>query len=158
MVNTTQQVGGAVGTALLNTLFAAAITDYVATHGDGAAAQASAAISGYSTAFGWATGIFVAGAIITALILPSGTPAVVARAGGRVRALTARRAADRDGVPIRRFRATEGQARFRHRDGGAWPSLVAAARARAASAAAGEAGRCRLERKARRAHTPPTSG
>ena len=33
MVNTTQQVGGAVGTALLNTLFAAAITDYVATHG-----------------------------------------------------------------------------------------------------------------------------
>ena len=33
MVNTTQQVGGAIGTALLNTLFAAAITDYVATHG-----------------------------------------------------------------------------------------------------------------------------
>ena len=32
MVNTTQQVGGAVGTALLNTLFAAAITNYVATH------------------------------------------------------------------------------------------------------------------------------
>jgi hypothetical protein len=78
MVNTTQQVGGAVGTALLNTLFAAAITDYVATHGGGAAAQASAAISGYSTAFGWATGIFVAGALITALILPSGTPAPVA--------------------------------------------------------------------------------
>ena len=78
MVNTTQQVGGAVGTALLNTLFAAAITDYVATHGGGAAAQASAAISGYSTAFGWATAIFVAGAVITALILPSGAPAPVA--------------------------------------------------------------------------------
>jgi hypothetical protein len=77
MVNTTQQVGGAVGTALLNTLFAASITTYLATHGGGAAAQASAAISGYGTAFGWATGIFVAGAIVTALILPSGTPAVV---------------------------------------------------------------------------------
>jgi EmrB/QacA subfamily drug resistance transporter len=75
MVNTTQQVGGAVGTALLNTLFAAAITDYVATHSAGAATQAAAAISGYSTAFGWATGIFVAGAIVTALILPSGAPA-----------------------------------------------------------------------------------
>jgi hypothetical protein len=75
MVNTTQQVGGAVGTALLNTLFAASITDYLATHGGGVAAQASAAISGYGTAFGWATGIFVAGAILTALILPSGTPA-----------------------------------------------------------------------------------
>jgi EmrB/QacA subfamily drug resistance transporter len=76
MVNTTQQVGGAVGTALLNTLFAASITDYLATHGGGAAAQASASIAGYGTAFGWATGIFVAGAIITALILPSGTPSV----------------------------------------------------------------------------------
>ena len=75
MVNTTQQVGGAVGTAFLNTLFAAAIGDYVATHGGNAAAQATAAISGYSTAFGWATGIFVAGAVVTALILPSGTPA-----------------------------------------------------------------------------------
>jgi hypothetical protein len=74
MVNTTQQVGGAVGTALLNTLFAAAITNYVATHSGGAGAQASAAISGYGTAFGWATGIFIAGAIVTALILPSGTP------------------------------------------------------------------------------------
>jgi MFS family permease len=75
MVNTTQQVGGAVGTALLNTLFASAITSYLATHAGGAAAGASAAISGYSTAFGWATGIFIAGAVITALILPSGTPA-----------------------------------------------------------------------------------
>jgi hypothetical protein len=75
MFNTTQQVGGAVGTALLNTLFASAISSYVATHGTGAAARASAAISGYSTAFGWATGIFVAGAVITALILPSGSPA-----------------------------------------------------------------------------------
>jgi EmrB/QacA subfamily drug resistance transporter len=76
MVNTTQQVGGAVGTALLNTLFAAAVTNYAATH-TGATAQASAAISGYSTAFAWATGIFVAGAIITAMILPSGAPAPV---------------------------------------------------------------------------------
>ena len=49
-----QQVGGSIGTALLNTLFAAAITDYVATHGAGAAAQAAAAIPGYTTAFGWA--------------------------------------------------------------------------------------------------------
>ena len=75
MVNTAQQVGGAVGTALLNTLFASAITSYIATHGNDAAGQASAAISGYSTAFGWATGIFIAGAVITALILPSGSPA-----------------------------------------------------------------------------------
>ena len=53
----------------------AAIASYIATHGNDAAGQASAAISGYSTAFGWATGIFIAGAVITALILPSGSPA-----------------------------------------------------------------------------------
>jgi hypothetical protein len=35
-----------------------AITSFIATHGNDAAGQASAAISGYSTAFGWATGIF----------------------------------------------------------------------------------------------------
>ena len=49
--------------------------ELLTTHGNNAAGQASAAISGYSTAFGWATGIFVAGAVITAVILPSGSPA-----------------------------------------------------------------------------------
>ena len=85
MVNTTQQVGGAVGTALLNTLFAAAITDYVATHGGRRHAGRGRDL-GYGTAFGWATGIFVAGAIVTALILPSGSPRRPG-AGRRVRAL-----------------------------------------------------------------------
>jgi predicted MFS family arabinose efflux permease len=72
MVNTSQQVGGAVGTALLNTLFASSIAGYLGTHGTGSLAQASAAVHGYGTAFGWAAAIFVAGAILTGLILPSG--------------------------------------------------------------------------------------
>jgi EmrB/QacA subfamily drug resistance transporter len=75
MVNTSQQVGGAIGTALLNTLFAASISDYVGSHGSGAAVQAAAAVHGYSTAFAWAAGIFILGAILTAVILPSGAPA-----------------------------------------------------------------------------------
>jgi EmrB/QacA subfamily drug resistance transporter len=75
MVNTSQQIGGAVGTALLNTLFASSIAGYLGTHGTGPLAQASAAVSGYSTAFAWAAGIFVVGAIVTAAILPSGAQA-----------------------------------------------------------------------------------
>jgi predicted MFS family arabinose efflux permease len=78
MVNTSQQIGGAVGTALLNTLFASSIAGYLGTHGTGAVAQASVAVSGYGTAFGWAAGIFVVGAFVTAAILPSGAPAGVA--------------------------------------------------------------------------------
>jgi predicted MFS family arabinose efflux permease len=74
MVNTSQQVGGAIGTALLNTLFAASISDYLGSHGNGTAAQAAAAVHGYGTAFAWAAGIFIVGAILTALILPSGAP------------------------------------------------------------------------------------
>jgi EmrB/QacA subfamily drug resistance transporter len=74
MVNTSQQIGGAVGTALLNTLFASSIAGYLGTHGTGTAAQASAAVTGYGTAFGWAAVIFTVGALLTALILPSGTP------------------------------------------------------------------------------------
>jgi EmrB/QacA subfamily drug resistance transporter len=75
MVNTSQQIGGAVGTALLNTLFASSIAGYLGTHGTGTLAQASAAVAGYGTAFGWAAAIFVVGAILTAVILPSGAPA-----------------------------------------------------------------------------------
>ena len=72
MVNTTQQVGGAVGTALLNTLFASSISSYLSSHGTGQLAQASAAMSGYHTAFAVAAAIFIAGAALTAFILPAG--------------------------------------------------------------------------------------
>jgi EmrB/QacA subfamily drug resistance transporter len=75
MVNTSQQVGGSLGTALLNTLFAAAVADYLAGHGTGRAATAAAAMQGYSTAFAWAAGIFAVGAVLTALLFRSGAPA-----------------------------------------------------------------------------------
>jgi EmrB/QacA subfamily drug resistance transporter len=75
MVNTTQQVGGSLGTALLNTLFASAVADYLVSHGSGSAAAASAAVEGYGTAFLWAAGIFAVGAVLTALLFRSGAPA-----------------------------------------------------------------------------------
>ncbi len=73
MVNTSQQVGGSLGVALLSTLFADAVSSYAAAAGTPAAlAQAEAAVHGYSTAFWWAAGILAAGAIVTALLFERG--------------------------------------------------------------------------------------
>jgi len=69
MVNTSQQIGGSLGVALLSTVFAGAVSGYTAAAGTPAAlAQAEAAVSGYTAAFWWASGILVAGAIVTALL------------------------------------------------------------------------------------------
>jgi len=68
MVNTSQQVGGSLGLALLSTLFADAVSGYAAAAGTPVAlAQAEAAVHGYTTAFWWAAGILAAGAIVTRL-------------------------------------------------------------------------------------------
>jgi EmrB/QacA subfamily drug resistance transporter len=71
MVNTSQQVGGSVGTALLSTFFATAAASYAASHGGGAQLSAAAAIHGYTTAFWWAAGIFGLGLLVALLVLPS---------------------------------------------------------------------------------------
>jgi EmrB/QacA subfamily drug resistance transporter len=66
MVSTSQQVGGAVGTAVLNTLAATAATTYVADHlpaTPGVLAQA--AVQSYDLAFTWSAGIFLVGALLT---------------------------------------------------------------------------------------------
>lgn len=69
MVNTSQQVGGSIGTALLNTLAATAATNYlVANTPASAAVAAEAAIQSYATAYWWGAGFFLLGAIIAALL------------------------------------------------------------------------------------------
>ncbi len=69
MVNTSQQVGGSIGTALLNTLAATAAADYLAAHTPmTAAVGAQAAIESYSTAYWWGAGFFAVGAVLSALL------------------------------------------------------------------------------------------
>lgn len=76
MVNTSQQVGGSIGTALLSTLAATAFGDYVAEHDPAAPiTMAKAAIASYTTTFWWAAGIFVVGAIVVAVLMPNTVPA-----------------------------------------------------------------------------------
>ena len=70
MVNTSQQIGGSIGTALLSTLAVTATTDFIAENGPRFAAQA--AVEGYTTAFWWSAAIFAVGAIVTGSLLRSG--------------------------------------------------------------------------------------
>jgi len=73
MVNTSQQIGGAVGTAALSTVFASALKRYVTGHLPPTAdVHTAAAIHGYTTAFLVSCGLFLGGMVITALLLRSG--------------------------------------------------------------------------------------
>jgi EmrB/QacA subfamily drug resistance transporter len=74
-VNTMQQVGGSISTALLTTLFASAATHYLSGRNPkDPAVLAQAALHGYSTAYLWAAGFFAAGLIIGALLYRRGVP------------------------------------------------------------------------------------
>ena len=72
MVNTCQQVGGSIGTALLNTIAASALASYLVTHGHSASALAEAAVHSYVVAFWVAAAIFAGAAVVCALVLRSG--------------------------------------------------------------------------------------
>ncbi len=74
-VNTSQQIGGSIGTALLSTLAASAVTSSVAGKTPTPDVMALAAIDGYTTAFSWAAGIFLLGAVLCGALLPSGATA-----------------------------------------------------------------------------------
>jgi EmrB/QacA subfamily drug resistance transporter len=78
MVNTNQQVGGSVGTALLNTIAASAVASYLAAHLHEPSSLAltlasAAAVHSYTVAFWASAGILLGTAVVCALVLPSGT-------------------------------------------------------------------------------------
>ncbi|MGX1885329.1 MFS transporter [Streptomyces sp. NPDC055287] len=85
MVNTSQQVGGAIGTALLNTIAASATTAYVASHAAGATnaqlLQAQAMVHGYASAIWWAVGILAISATIALTLINTGRPGTTTVAG-----------------------------------------------------------------------------
>jgi len=73
LVNTSQQIGGSIGTALLNTLATSATASYLATHRTGQALAAHATLHGYTVAFWTSAGVFALGAILCGLLLGSRT-------------------------------------------------------------------------------------
>ena len=89
VVNTGQQVGGSIGTSLLNTVAASAAASYLAAHLSRRTAAAGrptamltelAQVHSYTTAFWWAAALFAAGSVLAALLFRPGAPAASAPA------------------------------------------------------------------------------
>jgi EmrB/QacA subfamily drug resistance transporter len=73
VLNTSQQIGGSLGTALLNTLFAAAVTGYLTDHvrtpEDAQRLVPDALIHGYQVAFFWGAVLFAAGWLVALFVV-----------------------------------------------------------------------------------------
>jgi hypothetical protein len=68
--NTAMQVGGSVGTAVLNSVAVAATGSYLLRHGSSAAAF----VHGFSTAAGWSALVLVAAAVLTVVLVRTPRP------------------------------------------------------------------------------------
>jgi MFS family permease len=67
MVNTTQQVGGSLGTALLNTVAATATANFI--RANGPASVSSGLVHGYAVAFAVGAALLVVAALVTAVLV-----------------------------------------------------------------------------------------
>jgi EmrB/QacA subfamily drug resistance transporter len=79
MVNVAQQIGGSIGTSLLNTIAAVVASSYITSHAASIASaadkqlvQANALLGSYHTVFWVAAGIYAGAAVLCALVLRSG--------------------------------------------------------------------------------------
>jgi hypothetical protein len=69
-LNATQQVGGSLGTALLNTIAASAIAAYLTSHTPAdRETPLLAQVDGYSAAFTWAAGLILIAAVVSAVFI-----------------------------------------------------------------------------------------
>ncbi|MEU2956130.1 MFS transporter [Streptomyces xanthochromogenes] len=74
MVNTSQQVGGSIGTALLNTLATSAATSYLVGRQPTPAARVQAQLHSYSTAYWWSAAFFALGLLVSVILYRKGPP------------------------------------------------------------------------------------
>ncbi|MFC1414204.1 MFS transporter [Streptacidiphilus sp. N1-12] len=83
MINTSQQIGGSIGTALLSTIAVNATSSYIKSHGAGnPALLAQAQVHGYVAAIWVAVGILVIAAGLTFALVNAGRDAVAPPTGG----------------------------------------------------------------------------
>ncbi|MGH3376626.1 MAG: MFS transporter, partial [Actinoallomurus sp.] len=102
MVNTSQQIGGSLGTALLNTIGATATASYVAAHARGrptASLLAVGLVHGFTVALWWAIGVICLAALAVAVLVNDRG----ARRAARVAAGPATREAVVEKAEIREF-------------------------------------------------------
>ena len=71
LVNTMQQIGGSIGTALLSSIFASAVSSFAEGRPPGPQVAADAAMHGYTVVFWVAAGVFAFGAVVLGLVMHS---------------------------------------------------------------------------------------
>ena len=79
-LNMSQQVGGSLGTALLNTLYATAAASFIAANGKSVAVAISAQVHGYTVAFWVSTGILVAALLLSLVMIKASKDQVLSQA------------------------------------------------------------------------------
>jgi hypothetical protein len=72
MINTVQQIGGSIGTALLSSFAATAATNYAAGKPRTPQVMAETALASYHTVFWWSCGFFLLAALVSAVMFRSG--------------------------------------------------------------------------------------
>ncbi|MBG0563419.1 DHA2 family efflux MFS transporter permease subunit [Actinoplanes aureus] len=72
MINTVQQIGGSIGTALLSSFFATTVEDHMAGQAPTQQLALQAQLDGYHTVFWWSAGFFVLAAIVAAVLFRTG--------------------------------------------------------------------------------------
>jgi EmrB/QacA subfamily drug resistance transporter len=70
VVNTAQQIGGSIGTALLSTIFAGTLAGYLASHPPAHRSLADASVHAYAAGFTAGAVIFAAGLLLALVLLP----------------------------------------------------------------------------------------
>jgi EmrB/QacA subfamily drug resistance transporter len=78
LVNATQQTGGSMGAALINTIATTATASYLATHGTSPTALAAGAIHGYTSAFTFSAAVLAAAAVAAFTLVRRARPDAVA--------------------------------------------------------------------------------
>lgn len=73
MNNVSQQVGSAIGVALLSTFAASATSRYLEHHTAGSETAVNATVHGFAVGYWWAAGIYFAAAVICGLLIRPGT-------------------------------------------------------------------------------------
>ncbi|HXZ61152.1 MAG TPA: MFS transporter [Acidimicrobiales bacterium] len=74
LVNATQQTGGSLGAALINTIATTATASYLAAHGTSAAALAAGAVHGYTAAFTFSAAVLGTAAVAAFALIRRGRP------------------------------------------------------------------------------------
>ena len=116
LVNATQQTGGTMGAALINTIATSATVSYVAAHGKSAASLTAGSIHGYTTAFTFSAIVLAVAGVSAFALIRRGRP----DASRRRRPATSRRwcwppsehRSDRSGLGAPQRRAGSGRAGY----------------------------------------------